>query len=424
MKKKLFQNIIGYKSNMKVLERLIDVLNHQEKYLKIGSTIPHGLLLYGPPGLGKTTISEEILKNVNRKSYIIRKIKSDGNFIDYMNQIFEDAKNNQPSIILLDDIDKFSEDDSHRNQEEYVAVQSFIDDIKYEDVFIIATANNRNLLPKSLLRSGRFDLQIEIDYPNEEESKELIQYYLKNKKIDDDVNIENLSYILSCISCADLEKVCNQAGIYAAYKNKDKIGNDELLRAALELSYESNIEEFEKEDHYTLNVAYHEAGHALIGEYLEPGSVTFISVMKTNSSKRGFTNYHNNEHYFEDIQFMKNRLITLLGGKAAIEITYQTCDTGANSDLDRAYHLASRFVDSFCMFDFQSWIRDTSQQSEAVKQSKDDHINHLIEEYYNKAKEILLLNKGLLDQLAYQLKDKKILFYEEIHEILKDIHIL
>ena len=422
MKKNIFQNIIGYKSTKKTLERLIDVLNNKEKYLKIGSTIPHGLLLYGPPGLGKTTFSKEILKLVNRKSYIIRKIKSDGDFIDYMNKIFDEAKRNQPSIILLDDIDKFSEDDNHSNQEEFVAVQSFIDDIKCEDIFIIATANKRSLLPDSLLRSGRFDLQIEIDYPDEDESKELIQFYLKDKKIDDDVNIENISYILSSISCADFEKVCNQAGIYAAYKNKDKIGNDELLRASLELTYATNIEEYEKEDPYTLNVAYHEAGHALIGEYLEPGSVTFVSVIKTSSSKRGFTNYHNNDHYFEDIQFMKNRLITLLGGRAATEIVYHTCDTGANSDLHRAYGLASRFVDNYCMFDFHSWIQDSREQSEVVKQSKDDHVNQLVQEYYDKAKEILLLNKDLLDKLAHQLKNKKILFSGEIHEILKDIH--
>ncbi len=421
MKKKLFQNIIGYENTKKTLERLVDVLNHPEKYRDLGSNIPHGLLLYGPPGLGKTTISKELLKYVKRETFIIRKIKSDGNFIDYMNEIFEKAKKNQPSIILLDDIDKFSESNNHGNKEEFVAVQSFIDDIKYEDIFVIATANNRFLLPSSLLRSGRFDYQIELDYPDEDESKKLIQYYLKNKKIDDDVNIQNLSYILSCTSCADLEKVCNQAGIYAGYKNKDKIGNDELLQAALELSYDTTIEEQEKEDRYALNVAYHEAGHALIGEYLEPGSVTFITIMKTDGDKRGFTKYHNNEYYFDDIQFMKNRLMTVLGGKAATEIIYHTCDTGANSDLHRAYDLATRFVDNYCMLGFDSWIRNVEEQSEKVKQAKDEHINHIIQEYYNKAKEILIRNKDSLDQLAHQLKTKKILFYEEIQEILQDI---
>jgi len=180
MKKELFKNIVGYDNTKKTLERLIDVLNNQEKYKKLGSTIPHGLFLYGPPGLGKTTFSKEILKNVNRKTYTIRKTKSDGSFIDYMTNIFNKAKENQPSIILLDDLDKFAEDDNTKNAEEFVTVQSLIDNIKNEDIFVIATANNRHILPDSLLRSGRFDIKIEIDYPTRKESFDILKHYLKN----------------------------------------------------------------------------------------------------------------------------------------------------------------------------------------------------------------------------------------------------
>ena len=123
MKKELFKNIVGYDNTKKTLERLIDVLNNQEKYKKLGSTIPHGLFLYGPPGLGKTTFSKEILKNVNRKTYTIRKTKSDGSFIDYMTNIFNKAKENQPSIILLDDLDKFAEENNNKNDKEFDTVQ-------------------------------------------------------------------------------------------------------------------------------------------------------------------------------------------------------------------------------------------------------------------------------------------------------------
>ena len=198
MKKELFKNIIGYDNTKKTLERLIDVLNNQEKYKKIGSTIPHGLLLYGPLGLGKTTFAKELLKQVNRKAYIVRKIKSDGDFMEYMSGIFKKARENQPVIILLDDIDKYAEDDNSDNKEEFVAVQSLMDDIKNEDVFIVATENNKYVLPKSLLRSGRFDIKIEIDYPDEKDSEKIIKHYLKNKHLDKDVNIKNLSYILAC----------------------------------------------------------------------------------------------------------------------------------------------------------------------------------------------------------------------------------
>lgn len=420
MKKELFKDIIGYDDIKKTLKRLVDVLNDKEKYEKIGSTIPHGLLLYGPPGLGKTTIAKEIINNVERKKYIIRKNKADGNFIDYMSNLFEQAKNNQPSIILLDDLDKFAEDDNTKNCEEFVAVQSFIDDIKNKDIFVIATANNKNVLPNSLLRSGRFDIKIEIYYPDEGESYDVLKYYLSNKKIDKDVNIKNISYILSCLSCADLEKVCNQAGIYAAYKNKEKIGNDELLRASLELSYDTNIEDINDNDKYTIYTAYHEAGHAIVGNYLEPGSVSFITVARTNSSTKGLTKYHNNTNYFDDIKFMENRIITLLAGKASTEIVFNKCDVGSNSDLHRAYDIAERFVDNYCMLDFNSWIRRVDEQSEKVKQTKDRNINMLIQKYYIQAKEVLIQNRSKLDSLANSLKKKKILFKDEILDIINN----
>ena len=417
MKKELFKNIVGYDNTKKTLERLIDVLNNQEKYKKLGSTIPHGLFLYGPPGLGKTTFSKEILKNVNRKTYTIRKTKSDGSFIDYMTNIFNKAKENQPSIILLDDLDKFAEDNNTKNAEEFVTVQSLIDNIKNEDIFVIATANNRHILPDSLLRSGRFDIKIEIDYPTRKESFDILKHYLKNKKIDKDVNIKNISYILECRSCADFEKVCNQAGIYAGFKNKEKIGNNELLRAALELTYDTNIEELDKEDKYALNTAYHEAGHAIVGEYLEPGSISFISIARTDSETKGITKYHKNDNYFDDITFMENRIITLLAGKAATEIIYNKCDTGTESDIRRAYDITARLIDDYCKLDFYSFYRGEST-SEKVKENKLENINKSVEKYYIKAKEILIENKSKLDKLAIELKNKKILFQEEIQNII------
>ena len=358
-----------------------------------------------------------MLDCVDRKSYIIRKNKSDGDFINYMNNIFDEAKKNQPSIILLDDIDKFSEDDDKNNNEEFVAVQSLIDDIKNLDIFVIATANNKNCLPDSLLRSGRFDIKIKVDYPTEKDSFKIMKYYLRNKKLDNDVNIKNISYILNNFSCADLEKVCNQAGLYAGFNNKKKIGMAELLRASLEQEYNTNIES-DKDDKYALDVSYHEAGHALVGSILEPKSVSFITTIRTDSNTKGITKYHSNEYYFDDFKYMENRVITLLAGKASIDIVYNKCDVGANSDLRRAYDIVSRFVDNYCMFDFNSWIRDTIEQSERVKESKDNKVNELITKYYNKSRELLIKNRDKLDRLAITLKDKKILFQDEIEDII------
>lgn len=418
MAKEIFDNIIGYDDIKITLKRIIDVLNNPEKYKKLGTSIPKGLLLYGPPGLGKTSISDEFINNTDRKIYTIRKTKTDGAFVKYLNQVFKEAEDKQPAIILLDDLDKFS-DKEYRDAEEYVAVQSLIDNIKDKDVFVVATANNINKLPNSLLRSGRFDIKIKIDNPNEEDSFKIIKHYLKMKKISDDVNIKNISYILNGSSCADLEKVCNQASIYAGFLDKKTIGMDELVRASLELKYNNmNVESIDKDDKYVLNTAYHEAGHALIGELLEPGSVSFITVAKTDSDTKGITMYHNNDYYFYDIGFMENRVKTILAGKAATEIVYGTCDTGSKSDIHRVYDIVERFVDDYCMIDFNSWVRHTEETSEKVKQSKDDNINKLITNYYNEVKEMLIKNRPTLDKLAKALKKKKILFQDEIEEII------
>ena len=418
--RELFKDIIGYDDIKKTLKRTIDVLNNQEKYKKLGSTIPHGLFIYGPPGTGKTSLSLEIIDNVKMKPYIIRKTKSDGSFIDYLNQIFEEAKNNQPAIILLDDLDKFSENEEKTNSEEFVAVQALIDDTKNKNIFVIATANDKKVLPPSLIRSGRFDIKISVDNPDEKDSLKIIEYYLKGKKLAKDVNIKNISYILSNPSCADLEKICNQAGIYAGYKNKKEIGMDELIRAALEWAYSTNLEDIEEDNEYLINIAYHEAGHALIGELLEPGIVSFITVAENDSNTGGITILHNNDNYFYDIKFMKNKVKTLLGGKAATEIVFNTCDVGSNSDLRRVYSIVRRFVDDYCMLGFDSWLYSFDETSEKVKESKDNKTNKLVLDYYTEVKELLLKNRYTLDVLANILKEKKILFHDEIEEIFKN----
>ena len=421
-KNKLFSNIIGYDSIKKSLMTIVDVLNNEDKYKELGSRISHGLLLYGPPGTGKTSIASEILNNVvGRKTYIVRKTKSDGNFIDYLTSIFKEASDNEPSIILLDDLDKYAENDNKSNQEEYVTIQSLIDNIKNDNVFVIATANNYHILPSSLKRAGRFDIQIKIDNPKEEDALKIFEYYLSSKKIDSSVDIRNISYILTNSSCAELEKVCNQAGIYAGFKNKKTIGMEELIRAALELKYETNIEELNENDKYSLNTAYHEAGHALVGEILEPGSISFITITKNSSDTKGMTIFHENEYYFQDIKYMENRVKSLLAGKAATDIVFNICDVGANSDIRRAYDIAKRFFDNYCINDFNSWIDDYSETAEIVKESKGKNTAKLLNDYYNEVKMIIVDNRKILDKLANVLNDKKILFQDEIENIIKGV---
>jgi len=418
--KDIFKNIIGYDDIKSSLTRLIDVLNNKEKYEKIGSSIPHGLLLYGPPGTGKTSMASIILSNVkDRKVFVIRKIKSDGDFINYMKREFSAAIKDQPSIILLDDLDKFSESNKYtNNQEEYVAVQSFLDNAKNKDVFVIATCNDKDNLPDSLLRSGRFDIKLEMDNPSDDDSLTIIKHYLKKKKIEKELDINKISKILIGSNCADLEKVCNNAGIYAAYNNKEEISMEDLIRASLEHKYNSRIEDIYKEDKYSLETAYHEAGHALIGTLLEPGSISCVSSVMNEGDTSGLTIFHQNKDYFHDVKYRINRIKTLLAGKAATEIIYNKCDIGSYNDLDRAYKIARDLIDDLCINDFNS--KTFYKSGEETLSNKDKESSELISNYYKEVKAMLISNRFTLDALAYELNKRKIIYDTDIEVIINN----
>lgn len=178
-----FEQVKGYKEIKKELEHTLDIMVNGEKYCKLGVTTPRGLLLYGVPGVGKTLMANCFIKASGRKMFICRKDKPDGDFVKYIKSTFDEAKNNAPSIVFLDDMDKFANKDRyHKNAEEYVTIQSCIDDVKNYEVFVLATANDIDNLPGSLLRVGRFDKTIYVQNPKGKDAEEIISYYMSKKK--------------------------------------------------------------------------------------------------------------------------------------------------------------------------------------------------------------------------------------------------
>ena len=158
MQKNVFDTIVGYEDIKLELMRILDQLRNPEKYAALGVTEPHGLLLHGVPGVGKSTFAKCFLEACGRNAFICRKDKPNGDFVKEIVRIFSEAMENAPSVVLLDDLDKFSnEDENHRDAEEFVTVQACIDQAKDKPVFVIATANNIRKLPVSLTRAGRFD---------------------------------------------------------------------------------------------------------------------------------------------------------------------------------------------------------------------------------------------------------------------------
>lgn len=411
-----FDKIIGYKDVKTELFRICDVIKNADKYKALGVAPIGGLLLDGDPGVGKTLMANCFIKESGRKAFVCRKNKPDGEFVNEIKNVFTEAAGNAPSIILLDDMDKFAnEDDYHRNAEEYVTVQSCIDEIKGKDVFVLATTNGTDNLPRSLLRAGRFDYVISVDAPEGKDAVEIVKYYLSQKKAVAEIDAEEIARLLNGKSCAVLETVINTAGQYAGYENKEMIGVDDIIRACLRVIYNAPESTAPHNPVVLERTAYHEAGHVVVAEILESGSVDLVSVRKNTGTVGGFTAYHNPDDYWISKTHMENRVIAILGGKAATELIFGEADTGANNDLHRAFDIVQRFADNYCSYGFGYWEGRDSSSDRLLR--REDRITADMETYYARARKILIDNKAFLEALAKRLQEKDTLVSSEIKEI-------
>lgn len=417
---KEFDKIIGYKDIKIELERIIDILKNPAKYNKLGVKPTKGLLLHGEPGLGKTLMANCFIKASKRKAFVIKKNVPDGEFIKYITATFNEARAAAPSIVLLDDLDKYATEDNERSTaEEFSTVQACIDDCKEDDVFVIATVNRMNILPDSLLRPGRFDKIIEINSPTGKTAEEIVKYFLSTKKVAKDVDYKEIARILDGGSCAALETIINEAGIYSGFENKKEIDMKDILKAVMRVIYnspEALDDEFNEFDRHT---AIHEAGHAVVSDILEPGSVYLVSVEKHDRScVEGITSLAQDDNYFKSMKYMENRVISILAGKAATELFFGEIDTGAECDLRRAFRIVARFADEYCGYGFNCWegITDIKPAS-SVLENKTQMVQNKVEHYYQQAKKIIVANREYIEKLADELVDKRTLLSSDVKRI-------
>ena len=412
-----FDRIIGYETIKTELMQICDMIHNSEAYEKLGARMPQGLLLYGDPGLGKTLMAKAFIEESGLKTYVVRRNKGNDDFIGDITDTFACAKANAPVIIFLDDMDKFAnEDQNHRDAEEYVAVQAGIDDVKDSKVFVVATANEVWKLPRSLVRSGRFDRKIEVQCPTDKDANEIIRYYLSDKKVSDSVDMEDLSKMISYSSCAELETILNDAAINAAFEKKDSIGMEDLVKSVLRMQYDSpDIYSTTSKDEMR-RVALHEAGHLVVCEVLEPGSVGLASLRTSGrSSKGGFI------HRCKELSKLEYYVLISLAGKVAEELYYaDVSDNGCQSDLNRAAdlirdRLSESAVKGLFMLDVSN--NRFPESSEEFKVRNEAVVHAELENYMLKTKDILLKNRDFLEKAAEALSGKETLLYSDIRKI-------
>ena len=415
--------VIGYDSIKQELYKIIDIFQNPEKYKALGVSAPNGIMLDGDPGIGKTLMAKSIIKESGRKAFVIRKDRSDGKFVDYIRQVFEQAEKEAPSIILLDDLDKFANEDSyHPNAEEYVAVQACMDSVKGKDVFIIATVNEHYKLPGSLVRSGRFDKTFTMTFPRNEDAKKIISFYLKDKAVSDDIDVDEILRYSEGHSCADLEAVVNEAGILAGYENKPAITQDDIRRACFRKLY--SISEIVCSSDDLKRRAVHEAGHAVLAEYFEAGSVNFVSLEVQHNECGALTSVREESRRECAARDLEKEIMISLAGKAATELVLGEIDAGVFHDLDRADRVLLRIIDDIASFDFQSWRREPGDvTSQRVIENRDAVKNAAMAHYYTKTKQILFRNREFLETVIEQLIEKKTLTYKDIAAIRERVNV-
>lgn len=420
---KEFDDIIGYDSIKLELKRVCDMVRNPEKYEKLGVKMPKGIMLYGPPGVGKSLFAKAFIDACGTQYFICRKNQPNGDFVKLIKEIFEEARNNTPSIVFLDDMDKFAnQDDKHKNAEEFITIQSCIDENRDKAILVFATANDLSLVPESLMRTGRFDISINVKKPKGTDAVKIVKHYLSQKKYVANIDAEEIAKILNGMSCAELENIINQAGIYAGYANKEQIEFYDIIKACKRAVYDApeTIKSQDKEtSEYTF---YHEAGHALISEILEPGSVTLISAENYDGSVGGFTSYYRLDNYWDSYELMENRVCVLLGGKAATEIVFGEVDVGCFTDLQRAFGVVNRFVAEYGSTGFINCSqRPNYDLSDQIKFQQDSVVALEMARYYKKTKEILIKHRKLLEAIVKEIKDKKTLLGSDIQRIKKKI---
>ena len=407
----MFDKVIGYQDEKLELSRVLDTILNESKYSKIGVKTPRNILLHGEAGIGKSLLAGEFAKATKKKIYVIRKDQPNGDFIKYIKGIFKEAEDNN-GIIIIEDLCKFANTDVHnRDAQEFVCVQSCIDETR-DQVFVIATANDIRKLPDSLVRSGRFDTVIEMRYPTGKTATEIVEYFLKDKNVEDSVSAEEISRIMDGHSISDLEQVANDAGVYAIYEGRNKISRDDLIRAAMRIIFNAPESSVERKKEDLQRLAVHEGGHCVVMECLESGSVNLVSINGHNGSIGGITSYNNNESYFCSPRYMEYRVIALLAGKAATEMVFGDYDIGCNKDVERAFNIVERFVDNYCNFGFDKFERRGS--SPVLLEKRETFVHAEIDRYYQKAKQLIASNRNFFDEIVRQLMKKKTLASEDI----------
>ncbi len=414
-----FDDVYGYEPVKNALCKICDMAKVYAKYERLGARMPHGVLLSGKPGVGKTMMARALIHELARPAYVLRKTEGGSAFIDTIGDVFSAAKENAPSVVLLDDLDRYSSGEGCT--QEFAAVQAGIDSVQNAEVLVIATVNETRRLPASLVRSGRFDRKIEMDVPEIDEAPEIIARFLKGRRVAPDINTKTVAKLLDGYTCASLDSVLNDATLNAVYAGREEIHMEDLVSAILAGIYGVDdtvpVSTEEKAD-----TAYHEAGHAAASVIMHPGCVAIASIRSCKSSSQGFvkTLRYTDSSY----ETLRRDVMETLAGRAALEIKFSRKDTGCSSDIRRAIYIITDLVGDNCVsgFRFADFSGGFVDGHNSDKEIHDKHMEcvRIMESCYDEVRTLLFRNWPLVESIAKGLMEKGTLICDDLDKIVNE----
>ena len=433
-----FDDVAGLDEEKAELIEIVDFLKNSKKYTDMGAKIPKGILLYGKPGTGKTLIAKAIAGEADVPFISM----SGSEFIEMfaglgasrVRKLFEKSKKMSPCIIFIDEIDAIgsrrtsnSGAETENNQtlnQLLVEMDGFETD---ETVIVLAATNRPEMLDTALLRPGRFDRQIMIAPPDVRGREEILKIHSENKKFDDGINLKSIAEDTAGFTGAELANILNESAIIATVNKHTKIKQEDIEEAIKKVTVglqKTSRVISEKDKKLT---AYHEAGHAIVSKFLETSDdVKEISIVPRGVAG-GYTMYKTDEDkYYVSKTEMEEKLISLLGGRAAEKLALNDISTGASNDIEVATKIARDMVTVYGMSEKVGPISlktDNPYELQIFGENIEDtigkEIKKLIDEAYNKAQLILKKHRDILDAVAQVLIIQETISQEEFEEFFK-----
>jgi len=437
-----FHDVAGLEEAKEEVKEIVEFLKTPKKFTKLGGKIPKGALLVGAPGTGKTLLAKAVAGEAAVPFYSL----SGSDFVEMfvgvgaarVRDLFKKAKEKAPCIVFIDEIDAIGRSRGRgqmpgSNDERENTLNSLLVEMDGfstdSGVIILAATNRPDVLDSALLRPGRFDRQITIDKPDLIGREAIFKVHVRGLTLNEDVNLKNLAAQTPGFAGAEIANVCNESALIAARKNKKTIEMDDFQDAIDRVigGLEKKNKIISPEEKKI--VAYHEAGHAIAGWYLEHADpLVKVSIVPRGIAALGYAQYLPKEQFLYQTNQLLDEMCMALGGRAAEEIIFGKISTGALNDLERitkmAYSIVSVYgmnknIGNISFFDSkQSDYNFTKPYSDSTAEKIDFEARRIVENAYKRTKSLLINKKEQLEKIAKKLLEKEILFQNDIELLI------